>query len=190
MPITEAVNAVLGKMEESMKERLAKLAKDFAVLRTGRANPMLLETVKIEYYGQLVPLKQVAAVSVPEARVLEIRPWDPSALGEIEKALKNTDLGAPPQNDGKLVRVVLPTMSEERRKDMAKVLKRMGEDSRVAVRNDRRDALEKIKKAQKLKELTEDDVKGLEVRVQKLTDGYIKQIDEQVSLKEKEIATV
>ena len=190
MPITEAVNAVLGKMEESMKERLAKLANDFSVLRTGRANPMLLESVKIDYYGQLVPLKQVAAVSLPEARVMEIRPWDPSALGEIEKALKNADLGAPPQNDGKLVRVTLPTMSEERRKDMAKVLKRMAEDSRIAVRNDRRDALDKIKKAEKAKELTQDDVKGLEVRIQKITDAFIKQVDEQVALKEKEIATV
>ncbi len=190
MPINEAVNAVVSRMEESMKERLSKLAKEYSVLRTGRANPAVLESVKVEYYGQSVPLKQVAAISVPEARVLEIRPWDPTALAEIDKAIQKSDLGVPPQNDGKIIRLIMPSMTEERRKDLVKVAKRIGEDFRVAVRNDRHDALEKIKKAEKAKEITEDDARTLEARVQKITDACIKDIDQEVSRKEKEIVTV
>ncbi len=190
MPVTEAVNAVISKMEQNMKDRMAKLAKEFSVLRTGRANPLVLESIKVEYYGQQVPLKQVAAVSVPEARILEIRPWDPTALPELEKALQKNDVGAPPQNDGKMIRITLPSMTEDRRKDMVKVVKRMGEEYRVAIRNERHDALDKIKKAEKAKEITQDDVKGLEGRIQKVTDGFIKQVDDQVAIKEKEITTV
>ena len=188
--ITENANAAIGKMEASMKERIAKLQKDFSVLRTGRANPMVLESVKVEYYGQQVPLKQVAAVSVPEARVLEVRPWDPAALAEIEKALQKADVGAMPQNDGKMIRITLPAMTEERRKDLVKVIKKMGEEYRVAVRNDRHEALDKIKKAEKAKELTQDDVKGLEGRIQKITDSFVKQVDDNVAQKEKEITTI
>jgi ribosome recycling factor len=190
MPITEAVNAALGQMEAAMKERLNKLGKDFAVMRTGRANPLMLDAVKVEYYGQLVPLKQVAAVSVPEARVLEIRPWDPTALGEIEKAMQKADLGAMPQNDGKMLRLTMPTMTEDRRKDMVKTLKKIGEEYRVAIRADRHEGLDKIKKAEKAKEITQDDVKGLEARIQKLTDSFVKQIDDAVVAKEKEITTI
>jgi ribosome recycling factor len=177
-------------MEESMKDRLAKLAKEFSVLRTGRANPMILESVKVEYYGQQVPLKQVAAVSVPEARVMVISPWDPTALGEIEKALQKNDVGAPPQNDGKVIRINLPALTEDRRKDMVKVVKKIGEEYRVAVRNDRHEALDKIKKAEKAKELTQDDVKGLEARIQKSTDIHVKLVDDAVAAKEKEIVTI
>jgi ribosome recycling factor len=190
MPITENINAVVSKMEDAMKDRLAKLAKEFSVMRTGRANPMVLESVKVEYYGQLVPLKQVAAVSVPEARVLEVRPWDPTALPELEKALQKNDVGAPPQNDGKMIRIVLPMMTEDRRKDLVKVLKKMGEEYRVAMRNERHDALDKLKKAEKAKELTQDELKGLEGRVQKVTDGYVAKVDEAVAAKEKEITTI
>jgi len=190
MPITEAINSVLSKMEESMKQRLAKLAKEFSILRTGRANPMILEAVKVEYYGQLVPLKQVAAVSVPEARVMEIRPWDPSARPEIDKALQKADLGAQPQNDGKLIRLALPSLSEERRRDLVKVVKRMAEEFRVALRNDRHETLDKIKKAEKAKEIGQDDARALEARIQRITDSYVKQVDEQVAQKEKEITTV
>jgi ribosome recycling factor len=190
MPVTEAVNAAIGQMEAAMKERLSKLAKDFSVLRTGRANPLILEAVKVDYYGQQVPLKQVAAVSVPEARVLEIRPWDPTALPEIEKSIQKADLGAMPQNDGKMIRLTLPAMTEERRKDMVKVVKKMGEEFRVGVRNDRHDALGKIKSAEKAKEITQDDLKGLEGRIQKITDSFVKQIDDAVAAKEKEITTI
>ena len=174
MTITDAVNSSLAKMEEAMKERLAKMAKDMSVMRTGRANPMILESVKVEAYGSLVPLKQVAAISVPEARTLEIRPWDPSTLGDIEKALQKADVGAMPQNDGKLIRISLPMMTEERRKDMVKLLKKVGEEYRVAVRNDRHEALDKIKKAEKAKEITQDELKGLEARIQKTTDHFVK----------------
>lgn len=190
MPVTEAINAVLSRMEEAMKERLQKLAKEYSILRTGRANPLLLESVKVEYYGQLVPLKQVAAISVPEARVMEIRPWDPTALPEIEKALQKADVGALPQNDGKIVRVTLPTMTEDRRKEMVKVVKRIAEDFRVAIRQERHDALDKVKKAEKAKEITQDDLKGLEGRIQKITDGFVKQIDDLAAAKEREITTV
>lgn len=190
MPITPAINSILSGMEENMKERLSRLAKEFFALRTGRASPQIIDSVKILYYGQTVPLKQVAAVSVPEARVLEIRPWDPAALPDLEKALIKADLGAMPQNDGKLIRISLPAMTEERRKDLVKVVKRLGEEQRVAVRTDRHDVLAKLKAAEKAKELSQDEVRGLEVRVQKTTDSYIAKIDQEVIVKEKEITTV
>ncbi len=190
MAVTDAVNAVIAAMETAMKDRLAKMAKDMSVMRTGRANPMILESVKVEAYGSLVPLKQVAAVSVPEARTIEVRPWDPSTLQDIEKALQKADLGAMPQNDGKMIRVSLPMMSEERRKDMVKLLKKLGEEFRVGVRNERQDALNKVKKSFQAKEITEDDLRVIEQRIQKTTDAFTKQIDDQLVVKEKEILTV
>ena len=180
----------ISKMEEAMKERMAKLGRDMSAMRTGRANPLMLEAVKVEAYGSLVPLKQVAAVSVPEARTIEVRPWDPSTLQDIEKALQKADLGAMPQNDGKMIRVSLPMMSEDRRKDMVKLLKKLGEEFRVGVRNERQDALNKVKKSFQAKEITEDDLRGLEQRIQKITDAFTKQIDDQVAVKEKEVLTV
>lgn len=190
MTVNEAVGSVVSKMEEQMKDRLGRMAKDMSVMRTGRANPMMLESVKVEAYGSLVPLKQVAAVSVPEARTLEVRPWDPSTLQDIEKALQKADVGAMPQNDGKLIRISLPMMTEERRKDLVKLLKKMGEEFKVGVRNERQDALNKVKKSFQAKEITEDDLRGLEQRIQKITDSFTKQIDDQVVAKEKEIMTV
>ncbi|MBI3565537.1 MAG: ribosome recycling factor [Elusimicrobia bacterium] len=177
-------------MEEQMKERLQRMAKEMSVMRTGRANPLMLESVKVEAYGSVVPLKQVAAVSVPEARTLEVRPWDPSTLQDIEKALQKADVGAMPQNDGKLIRISLPMMTEDRRKDLVKVLKKMGEEFRVGVRTERQDALNKVKKSFQAKEITEDDLRGLEARIQKITDAFTKQIDDQLVVKEKEILTV
>jgi ribosome recycling factor len=190
MPITDAINAVLNQMEDAMKQRLQRLAKEYSTLRTGRANPQLLETVKVEYYGQQVPLKQVAAVSVPEARVMEIRPWDPTVLGDLEKALQKADIGAMPQSDGKMLRISLPAMTEDRRKDLVKVAKRMGEEQRVAIRTDRHEALEKLKKAEKAKEISQDEVRGLEARIQKTTDLYVAKVDAEAAAKEKEITTV
>ncbi len=190
MPVSDAVNAVLSKMEDAMKERMARMAKELSVMRTGRANPMMLESVKVEAYGSLVPLKQVAAVSVPEARTLEIRPWDPSTLQDIEKALQKAELGAMPQNDGKLVRLSLPMMTEERRRDLVKVLKKLGEEFKVGVRAERQDAVNKVKKSFQAKEITEDDLRGVEARIQKTTDSFVKQVDDQVAAKEKEILTV
>src|SRR3954469_25145490 len=147
MTVTDAVNAVLAKMDEAMKERLAKMGKDMSNMRTGRANPMMLESVKVEAYGSLVPLKQVAAVSVPEARTLEIRPWDPSTLQDIEKALQKADIGAMPQNDGKMLRISLPMMTEDRRKDLVKTVKKVGEEFKGGVRTERQEGLNKIKKS-------------------------------------------
>ncbi|MEK7390126.1 MAG: ribosome recycling factor [Elusimicrobiota bacterium] len=188
--MTAAVNAVVAKMEEAMKDRMVRMAKDFAVMRTGRANPLMLDAVKVEAYGSLVPLKQVAAVSIPEARTLEIRPWDPSTLQDIEKALQKADVGAMPQSDGKMLRISLPMMTEDRRKDLVKMVKKIGEEFRVGVRNDRQDGLIKIKKSFQAKEITEDDLRGLETRIQKITDSFTKQIEEQVAAKEKEILTI
>ncbi|MHB2025699.1 MAG: ribosome recycling factor [Elusimicrobiota bacterium] len=190
MPITDSINSFIGQMEESMKERLAKLSKEYSTLRTGRANPFMLDEVKVDYYGQSVPLKQVAAVSIPEARILEIRPWDPSALADIDKAIQKSDLGIPPQNDGKAIRLIMPSMTEERRKDLVKVVKRIAEDFRVTIRNDRHAAMEKIKKAEKAKEITQDEVRGIETKVQKITDAYIGEIDREAARKEKEVTTV
>jgi ribosome recycling factor len=186
----EAATAVLAQMEAAMKERLARMNKEFSVMRTGRANPMMLESVKVEAYGSLVPLKQVAAVSVPEARTLEIRPWDPSTLQDIEKALQKADVGAMPQNDGKMIRISLPMMTEDRRKDLVKMVKKVGEEFKGGVRTERQEGLNKIKKSFQAKEITEDDLRGLEQKVQKLTDSFTKQIDDSIVMKEKEITTI
>ena len=186
----DAANAVLAQMETAMKERLARMGKEFSVMRTGRANPMMLESVKVEAYGSLVPLKQVAAVSVPEARTLEIRPWDPSTLQDIEKALQKADVGAMPQNDGKMLRISLPMMTEDRRKDLVKTVKKVGEEFKGGVRTERQEGLNKIKKSFQSKEITEDDLRALEQKVQKLTDSFTKQIDDSIAAKEKEITTI
>ena len=188
--MSDAANAVISKMEEAMKERIAKMGRDMSNMRTGRANPMMLESVKVEAYGSLVPLKQVAAVSVPEARTLEIRPWDPTTLVDIEKALQKADVGAMPQSDGKMLRISLPMMTEDRRKDLVKGLKKLGEEFKIAVRNERQDALNKIKKSFQAKEITEDALRLFEQRIQKATDSFTKQIDDQLAVKEKEILTV
>lgn len=175
-----------GKAEELMKGRIAKLHEELGKVRSGRANPQLLDQVRVEYYGQLVPIKQVAAVSAPEARVLEIRPWDPTSLEAIEKAIQKSDLGVSPNSDSKMLRLVFPAMTEERRKDLAKVVSRIGEEYRVAVRNHRRDAMEEIKQ----QKLPEDQQKALEAGIQKLTDSYVKKVDEIVAEKQKEISTI
>jgi ribosome recycling factor len=188
--MSDAANAVISKMEEAMKERMSKMGKDMGNMRTGRANPMMLEHVKVEAYGSLVPLKQVAAVSVPEARTLEVRPWDPSTLQDIEKALQKADVGAMPQSDGKMLRISLPMMTEDRRKDLVKVLKKLGEEFKIAIRNERQDAANKIKKSFQSKEITEDALRLFETRIQKSTDSFTKQIDDQIAVKEKEILTV
>ncbi len=186
----DAANAVLSQMETAMKERLARMAKEFSVMRTGRANPMMLESVKVEAYGSMVPLKQVAAVSVPEARTLEVRPWDPSTLQDIEKALQKADIGAMPQNDGKMIRISLPMMTEDRRKELVKTVKKVGEEFKGGVRTERQEGLNKIKKSFQSKEITEDDLRALEQKVQKLTDSFTKQIDDAIAAKEKEITTI
>ncbi|MBI4803594.1 MAG: ribosome recycling factor [Elusimicrobia bacterium] len=184
------VSELLSQTELEMLEKVEKFKRELTSLRTGRANPQLLDSVYVEYYGARVLLKQIAAISTPEPRTLEVRPWDKTATDAVEIELKKMDLGTLPSRNGEIIRINLPPMTEDQRKKMVKVVHSMGEDSRVAVRNERRDVLEKIKKAEKAKELSEDDAKRYSAAVQKITDAYVKSIDEVVAAKEKDLLTV
>jgi len=175
-----------GKMEKS----LDNLKNEYSSIRAGRANPHLLDKIKVDYYGALTPLQQVANVSVPEARMIQIQPWESSLIKGIEKAIMASDLGITPNNDGKVIRLVFPELTEDRRKELVKEIKKKGEGTKVAVRNIRRDANEAFKKAGKAGELSEDEQKQLEEKMQKLTDKYIDLVDKTVEEKSKEILTV
>ena len=181
---------VIAEAEMEMMEKVDKFRRELTSLRTGRANPQLLDGVFVEYYGAKVPLKQVAAVSVPEPRTLEVRAWDAGAVDAIEAELRKMDFGSSPSRNGGVIRINLPPMTEDQRKKMVKIVHSMGEDSRVQMRNLRRDALEKIKKAQKAGEISEDDLARHEEAVQKLTDTYVKNVDDVVAAKEKELTTI
>lgn len=172
---------------DRMQKTTEVLASQFAAVRAGRANAGVLDQISVDYYGTPTPIRQIASISVPDPRSLLIQPWDGSALKSIEKAILASDLGINPQNDGKSIRLVFPQLTEERRKELAKQVKKYAEDSKVAVRNIRRDAMDKFKKQQKASEITEDDFKNMEKDMQKLTDDYIKKIDEQAANKEKEL---
>jgi ribosome recycling factor len=176
--------------EEAMKKTIEKVKHDFSTVRTGRANAALLDGIKVESYGSLMALNQVAGVSVPDGRTLEIRPWDLSQLAAIEKAILKSDLGLTPVNDGKLIRISIPALTEERRKEIIKVVNKMSEDYKVAVRNERRNIIDQIKQAEKNKEITEDDRKKYENDSQKLTDSYIKKIEELVKQKEEDLMKI
>lgn len=178
------------EFEDKMKKTLVSLEKDYAGLRAGRANPAVLDRLRVEYYGTPTKINEVAAVSVPEPRMLMIQPWDASVLKEIEKAILASDIGINPTNDGKVIRLTFPQPTEERRRELAKDAKKFGEEAKVAVRNVRRDALDKFKKQEKEKEITEDELKGIETDIQKMTDKYIAEIDKMVGEKEKEIMAV
>jgi ribosome recycling factor len=175
------------KTEEHMNKTLENLTHELSGIRTGKASPAILDVIRVQYYGQTVPLKQVANISVPDPRTLAIQPWDRSMMGEIEKAIQASDLGLNPQNDGALIRLPIPVLTEERRRDLVKVVKRIGEDSKVAVRNVRRDANEKLKKLEKEHELSQDEMHTRQDAIQKLTDQFIKKVDEAVGGKEKEV---
>ena len=176
--------------ENKMEKAIAALENDLATIRAGRANPAILDKVTVEYYGAQTPVAQVGTISVPEARTIIIQPWDVSVLKEIEKAILASDIGINPNNDGKVIRLNFPPLTEERRKELSKGVSKRGEDAKVAVRNIRRDSLEQFKKQKKANEITEDDLKGLEDKVQKLTDKFVKQIDTIIAAKEKEIMEV
>ena len=176
--------------EEAMKKTIEKVKHDFSTVRTGRANAALLEGIKVESYGSLMALNQVAGISVPDGRTLEIRPWDLSQLAAIEKAILKSDLGLTPVNDGKLIRISIPALTEEKRKEIIKVVNKMSEDYKVAVRNERRNIIDQIKQAEKNKEITEDDRKKYENDSQKLTDLYIKKIEELVEQKEADLMKI
>ena len=175
-----------SKMEKSINVMLS----DFAAIRAGRANPNVLDRVKVDYYGSPTPINQMAAVSVAEARVLVITPWDKSTLKSIEKAIQASDIGINPQNDGQVIRLTFPQLTEDRRKEIVKDVKKGGEDTKVAIRSIRRDAMEKLKAMKKNSEITEDEQKDGEEAIQKMTDKFCKEVDEHVAEKEKEILSI
>jgi ribosome recycling factor len=181
---------VITDTEQKMKKSIDSLKKDFSRIRAGRATPSLLDGITVDYYGSPMPISQVANISVPEARMIVIQPWEKNMIGPIEKAIQTSDLGLNPQNDSNLIRLPIPPLSEERRKDLYKSCSKMCEDCKVAIRNIRRDSNERLKKAEKDKEITQDDQKKLLDKTQKLTDAYIKAADDQLAVKEKEIMEV
>jgi len=173
--------------EAKMKKTMDVVAGDFATIRAGRANPAVLDRIAVECYGSTMPVNQVASISSPDPRSLMIQPWDGTLLKAIQKAIQVSDLGINPQNDGRVIRLVFPQLTEERRKDLVKQVKKYAEGGKVAVRNIRRDAMEKLKAAEKRNEMTEDDRKDCEKELQELTDKYCKQLDEMAGKKEKEL---
>ena len=180
----------LASGEEAMKKTIEKVKHDFSTVRTGRANVALLDGIKVESYGSLLALNQVAGVSVPDGRTLEIKPWDMSQLNAIEKAILKSDLGLTPINDGKLIRISIPSLTEERRREIIKVVNKMSEDYKIAIRNERRQIVDEIKKLEKEKSITEDDKKKYEIDIQKLTDNYITKIEVLVKQKEEELMKI
>ena len=184
------MDKIIDNAKTKMKKSINVMLEDFGTIRAGRANPAVLDRVKIDYYGSPTPINQVAAVSVAEARILVISPWDKSTLGMIEKAIQASDVGINPQNDGQVLRRIFPQLTEDRRKELVKEIKKMGEECKVAIRSIRRDAMEKCKALKKNNEITEDDLKGAEETIQKITDKNVKEVDEQVAVKEKEILSI
>ena len=176
--------------DSKMTKSFDALLRDYAAIRAGRANPHVLDKIKVDYYGTPTPLQQVGNISVPEARIIQIQPWEKKLIREIEKAIMTSDLGINPTNDGTSIRLIFPELTEERRKALAKDVKKKGDEAKVAIRNIRRDANEAFKKMNKNNELTEDDQKDLESQAQKMTDKYISDIDKAVEEKTKEIMTV
>ena len=175
---------------DKMQKAFEFLEADFAAIRAGRANPHVLDKLRVDYYGTPTPIQQVGNVTVPEARIIQIAPWEKSLIKEIEKAIMTSDIGINPSNDGSVIRLVFPELTGERRKELAKDVKKKGDAAKVAIRNIRRDANDKIKKAEKAGEMTEDDVKTAENDIQKMTDKYIAKVDKATEEKTKEIMTV
>jgi ribosome recycling factor len=182
--------AIIDAMGQTMDKNLQSLKGELAKLRTGRASTALVDTVHVDYYGSNAPLSQVANVTTPDARTIQITPWEATMVGAIEKAILAANIGLTPQNDGKVVRISLPPMTEERRKELAKLVKKMGEETKVAIRNHRREGNEEVKKQEKNKVLSEDEAKKVLDLVQKKTDEKVAEVDKIVAAKEKEIMTV
>jgi ribosome recycling factor len=181
---------VVDALKKEMESTLEGLRKELTKVRTGRANTALIEGILVDYYGTKSPLNQLAALSAPESRLLVVQPYDKSVMGAIEKAIYQSDLGLTPVNDGKVIRVPLPELTEERRKELVRHVKKVGEEYRVSARNHRRDANERVKKLQKDKQITEDDVRATQDRVQKLTDEYVDKIEKVLKAKEDELMVV
>lgn len=184
------MSARTEQYEEKMKKSIASLESEFDTIRLGRANPKVLEQITVSYYGADTPLSQVGNISVPEARLLQIQPWDVSMLKVIEKAIQASDLGINPTNDGKVIRLVFPELTEDRRKAVTKDVKKKGEDCKVAIRNIRRDGIDSLKKIQKKGEISEDELANLEDEMQKITDKYVAIIDKTVEAKNKDVMSI
>lgn len=184
------MNTHLKNFEEKMKSTISVYSDELKGVRAGRANPSILDKITVQYYGQETPINQVAGISVPEARLIAIQPWDASLIGEIEKAILKSDLGLNPSNDGKIVRLAIPPLTEERRRDLTKTVSGYGENAKVSIRNIRRDAMDYVKKLEKGGEFSEDDRRNSEDDIQKLTDKYIKEIDVITSKKQEEIMEI
>ena len=180
----------ISSYESRMEKSLANLKDEYITIRAGRANPHILDKIEVDYFGTPTPLQGVANISVPEARMIQIAPWDASLMKDIEKAIIASDIGLTPANDGKVIRLVFPELTEDRRKELAKDVKKRGEDAKVAIRNIRRDANDAVKKATKANELSEDEGKDAEGSIQKLTDKYIKEVDNAIESKTDEVMTV
>lgn len=180
----------LNHIEEKMNKTISVLQENFPEVRAGRANPAILNKIRVDYYGTPTPINQVAGISVPEARLIVIQPWDISLLKEIEKEILKAEIGINPNNDGKVIRLAFPELNEERRKELVKEVKKMAEDSKVSIRSIRREAMDEAKKLQKDNQMTEDELKGAEDKIQKLTDNKIAEIDKILAEKEKEIMSV
>ena len=181
---------MIKKFEDKMQKSIESLEREYNSIRAGRANPQVLDKIKVDYYGTPTPLQQVGNISVPEPRIITIQPWETSLLKAIEKEIMQSDIGINPTNDGKVIRLVFPELTEERRKELVKDVKKKGEAAKVAIRNIRRDANDSLKKANKNSEITEDELKDQQDKVQKATDKYIKTIDGMIDKKSKEILTV
>lgn len=178
------------EIEKKMDKRIDGLVSEFKTIRAGRANASVLDKIAIDYYGTMTPIQQVGSISSPEPRMLVVQPWDATVLGEIEKAINKSDLGISPQNDGKVIRLNFPPLTEERRRELVKTVKKYAEEAKVQIRNARRDGIEMYKKQKKDGEITEDDLKTIEKDIQDMTDKYIKEIDSITSDKEKEITEI
>lgn len=181
---------IIDSMKEHMVKTIETLRRDYQKIRTGRASTSLLEDIKIDYYGNLSPLSSVATLAVPEARTITLSPWEPKMIPVIEKAILNSNIGLTPSNDGRMIRLVLPALTEERRKEIVKDLKRKAEDDKIALRNIRRDAIDRLKKLEKDKKITEDELKKSEKEVQDITDKNVAKVDEVFAHKEKEVLEV
>ncbi len=183
-------HSVINKSKEKMEKSLGSLRGELSKVRTGRASVSILDDIRVDYYGTPTPLNQVATLGVPESRLITISPWDASIIPLIEKAIGASDLGITPSNDGKLIRLPIPPLTEERRKEMVKLVKRYGEEAKIAIRHVRRESLDELKDLEKAKSIAEDDHKHLSTEVQKLTDQYVAKVDESLAMKEKEVMEV
>jgi ribosome recycling factor len=184
------MDTLFANTKEKMEKTISSLKSEYLQLKAGRANANVLDKIRVDYYGTPTPINQMAAISVAEARILNIQPWDKSTLHAIEKAIQASDIGINPQNDGVTIRLIFPQLTEERRKELSKDVRSMAESARVSIRSTRRDAIEKAKKMEKASEITEDDLKDAEEEIQKYTDKYVKEIDKISEEKEKEIMSI